>query len=333
VFRLATFNLESLDDGPGVDPPLARRLAILRPQLQRLRPDVLCLQEVNAQRPAGSGERALAALDRLLEGSALAGFHRVHTIGPSGEGPADAHNLVVLSRFPVLGHVQYLHDRVAPPWYRLATAEPPAEAAAPLRWDRPFLLCTLALPGGRALHVVDLHLKAPLAARVPGQKLEPFVWRSVGGWAEGMFLAAVKRAGQALEARLAIEGLFDRDEAALIAVCGDVNADETEIPLRMLIGDEMDTGNGALAPRALVALERSLPDSQRFSVVHRGRRQLFDRILVSRALMGWFRGIEIHNEDLGDELAMYHGVRHAPESLHAPLVATFADPDAPGPDP
>jgi len=42
--------------------------------------------------------------------------------------------------------------------------------------------------------------------------------------------------------------------------------------------------------------------------------------------MGWFRGAEIHNEDLADELAMHHGVRQPPESLHAPMVATFEDP-------
>ena len=48
--RLATFNLENLDDAPDGAPPLAERLRILRPQLERLAADVLCLQEVNAQR-------------------------------------------------------------------------------------------------------------------------------------------------------------------------------------------------------------------------------------------------------------------------------------------
>jgi endonuclease/exonuclease/phosphatase family metal-dependent hydrolase len=322
--RIATFNLENLDDGPDAPMPLEARLAVLRPQLQRLRADVLCLQEVNAQRVAGAKVRVLVALDRLVEGTPLAGYQRAASGGPSG--PADAHNLVVLSRFPILGAAQHLHDLVAPPDHAHVTAAPAEPAKRPLRWDRPVLVVDLALPGGRTLHVVNVHFKAPLAASIAGQKLEPFVWRTVPGWAEGLFVAAVKRAGQAFEARLAIDRLFDTDAGALIALCGDVNAGEGELPVRILIADEMDTGNGALAARALVAVERSIPESQRFTTIHQGRRQMPDHILASRALMGWFRSAEIHNEDLADELAMHHGVRQPPESLHAPMVATFEDP-------
>lgn len=42
-FRLATFNLESLDDRPGRGADFDQRLRLLRPQLQRLRADLLCL--------------------------------------------------------------------------------------------------------------------------------------------------------------------------------------------------------------------------------------------------------------------------------------------------
>lgn len=47
--RIATFNLENLDDEPGQDPSLATRVAIMRPQLDRLAADILCLQEVHSQ--------------------------------------------------------------------------------------------------------------------------------------------------------------------------------------------------------------------------------------------------------------------------------------------
>jgi hypothetical protein len=48
--RIATFNLENFDDpGPGGLPTLATRVALMRPQLERLRADVLLLQEVNSQ--------------------------------------------------------------------------------------------------------------------------------------------------------------------------------------------------------------------------------------------------------------------------------------------
>ncbi|RIK80575.1 endonuclease, partial [candidate division KSB1 bacterium] len=47
--RIVTFNLENLDDKPGQSPTLADRIAVMRPQLLRLRADVLCFQEVNGQ--------------------------------------------------------------------------------------------------------------------------------------------------------------------------------------------------------------------------------------------------------------------------------------------
>ena len=65
LLRIATFNLESLDQSPR----LAARLACLRGKLTALDADILCLQEVNAQKPDGGGPRRLLVLDELLEGS------------------------------------------------------------------------------------------------------------------------------------------------------------------------------------------------------------------------------------------------------------------------
>ena len=81
MFRLATFNLENLDDGPNADPSFDARLGVLRPQLQRLRADILCLQEVNAHKPAPKARRVMAALDRLVEGTPYAEFARASTVG------------------------------------------------------------------------------------------------------------------------------------------------------------------------------------------------------------------------------------------------------------
>jgi len=50
TFRIATFNLENLGDGANDERDLAFRIEALRPQLMRLEADVLCLQEVNAQK-------------------------------------------------------------------------------------------------------------------------------------------------------------------------------------------------------------------------------------------------------------------------------------------
>lgn len=323
--RIATFNMESLDDRVG-DGDFADRVAVLRPQLARLRADVLCLQEINAHGPTKKGPRGLPALDRLLEGSELAHFHRVVSLNRGGLRPSDRHNLVILSRYPVLDHRQLWHDLVEPPHYRPVTADPaPAEASA-VEWDRPLLHVRLALPGGRVLHVVNVHLRAPRAAFLPGQKTEHGRWHSVGGWAEGFFLASVKQAGQALEARLAVEQILDSEPEALLAVCGDFNADDRAAPVRTIRGDEEDTGNGHLAARVLVPVERSVPEDRRFSVIHHGRPVMLDHILVSRPLLGRFMAAEIHNEALGDEIVSPATIWGAPDSYHAPLVAEFTLP-------
>ncbi|MBI5163971.1 MAG: endonuclease/exonuclease/phosphatase family protein [Magnetospirillum sp.] len=329
--RIATFNLESLDDHPQAGIDFADRLAVLRPQLSRLRADILCFQEVNAHAAAKGEPRHPTGLDKLLAGTAAAGFHRVVSLSRGGVRPADRHNLVILSRLPVLEHRQVWHDLVTPPAWRPSTAWPQPSAAEAVEWDRPILHAVLDAGAGRRLHLVDVHLRAPRAAWLPGQKEEHGRWQSVGGWAEGFFLAAVKRVGQALEVRLLVERIFDAEPEALIAVCGDFNADDREAPVRTIRGDEEDTGNGHLAARMLVPVERSLPDDRRHSVIHHGRRLMLDHILVSRPLMGWFIAAEVHNEALGDELVAPATVFATPESFHAPLVAEFAVPRPPTP--
>ncbi len=324
--RIATFNLENLDDRAGAEPALAERIAILRPQLLRLEADVLCLQEVNGQAAGKGRPRRLRALEALLEGTPYASYQRAATTGPGG-GALDVHNLVTLSRLPIARSRQLRHELMAPPSYRLTTAEPPAAKAEPVEWERPILIAEIDLGAGRTLHLLNLHLRSPLAAFIPGQKTGPFAWKTVAGWAEGFFIAAIKRAGQALEARLVVDRLFDADAEALVAVCGDCNAEGRETAMRLLMGEEEDTGSGALAGRVLVPAERGVTEDLRFTVIHNGRKVMLDHLLLSRALMAWFRRAEIHNEALGDELVAYATVEHSPESYHAPVVAEFALPD------
>jgi hypothetical protein len=50
---------------------------------------------------------------------------------------------------------------------------------------------------------------------------------------------------------------------------------------------------------------------------------MLDHLLVSRQLLSYYRGIEAHNEALGDELIAYTLIDAAPDSYHAPIVATF----------
>ncbi len=321
--RIATFNVENLGMPSDHGATLSERLQLLRPQLLRLRADILCLQEVDGQRRTKGGQRRLKAMQDLLAETPYEGFHHVATQSRSRGGVRDKHNLVILSRFPIADHRQICHDLVAPPTHRPVTTEPVDGDVCKIEWDRPFLYAAVPVDEGRALHIINLHLRAPRAAFVPGQKTSSRTWRSMSGWAEGFFLAAVKRVGQALEVRLFVDRLMDADPEALIVVCGDFNADAYEAPVRTIRGDEEDAGNPHLTMRTLVPLERSLADSRRFSVVHHGRPQMLDHLLVSRPLLAWYKSVEIHNEALGDELITSHAVHGSPESFHAPVVAEF----------
>lgn len=317
--RIATFNLESFGNRRRHGASFEERAAVLRPQLERLKADILCLQEVDA--PKVGNTRRAVDLERLLDGT----LYAKHTLAISvlGAGPADVHNLAVLTRLPVFEEHSIRHTFVEPLQFRRHTALPPDEAAVPLVWDRPLQHLLLALSGGRLLHVFNVHLRAPLAAAVPGQKAGPFAWKTVSGWAEGFFEAAAKRAGQALEVRLAIERVFDSEPEARIAVCGDFNAEDHDTALRLTCAGEADTGSGHLAGRVLTPVERTLPVDRRFTVLHHGRPQMLDHILASRALFANFVGGEVHNEMLEDELVAYGRIDRPPESLHAPVVASF----------
>ncbi|WP_096702456.1 endonuclease/exonuclease/phosphatase family protein [Magnetospirillum sp. 15-1] len=325
--RLATFNLENLDDHPAGGIDFEDRIAVMRPQFLRLRADVLCLQEVNTHPATKSGPRLFSALDRLLAGTEYEHWHRAASLNRGGVHPSDKHNLVIVSRLPIRSHRQLWHDLVPPCAYRPVRSEPAPAEAQKVEWDRPILHAALGLPGGRVLHVINVHLRAPRAVWLEGQKERFGRWLSVGGWAEGFFLAGVKQAGQALEVRLLVEEIFDAEPDALVVVCGDFNAAERETGLRIIRGDEEDTCNGHLAMRMLVPLERSLPENRRYSVIHHGRPVMLDHILVSRPLLGWYLGAEIHNETLGDELVSPATIHATPESYHAPVVAEFALPE------
>lgn len=321
-FRVATFNVESLGDQSEAVASLPDRIAVLRPQLLRLKADILCLQEVDADEGQGGG-RQLRALDGMLAATPYQDFFRTTSTSMHGSYPADRHNLVVLSRFPIDRHLQIWHDIVAPLPYTPITAEPRATSPVEVRFDRPLLYVRMVLPDGQRLHVLNLHLRAPLAAPIAGQKQSPLTWRSTQGWAEGYFLAAAKRAGQALEARLFVDRLLDEDPGSPIAVCGDLNAGEDEVPVRLLLGSCDDTNNEALSARALTALESTLPVARRYSVLHAGRQVMLDHMLTSAVLAAAMTRIEIHNEGLTDEVLSHPESRRPAESFHAPVVAEF----------
>jgi endonuclease/exonuclease/phosphatase family metal-dependent hydrolase len=317
--RLATFNLENLDETSG-SPTLAERIRILRPQLLRLRADVLCLQEVNGQEQPGQ-PRDLLALQALIATTPYAGYHIATTTTQAGP-PYDVRNLVVLSRFPILDR-QQIKNASGAPSYQKVTAIPAQTVAEPVRWERPIFYVKLDMGGGRVLHVANIHLKSKLPSDIPGQKADQFTWKTARGWAEGFFISSMKRVGQALEVRLLVDQLFDAEADAWIAVAGDFNAESTEVATTAIRGPVEETGNPALAPRVLVPCENTIPESARFSLLHLGKGVMLDHVLVSRPLAAFYRGAEIHNEVLPDESGAFRTDAKFPESDHAPVVAEF----------
>ncbi len=321
TLRLATFNLENLDDGAGVSPPLAERIAIMRPQLERIAADIICLQEVHGQGPAAS--RTLDALDQLLAGTPYATYHRKTTLTTTNQF-YDQRNLVTLSRFPITD-TQIIRDSSGPrPRYQMATASPADATADLLEWERPLLYTQIDLGAGRTLHLINVHLKSKLASSIPGQKINNYTWRSVSAWAEGSFISSMKRVGQALQARMLIDAIFDAmGTGAMIGIAGDFNAEADEVPLRAICGPVEETGNPAHAARIMIPCENNVPESARYSLYHLGKGNMLDHILVSRPLLRHLRNAEIHNEALPDESGPFRQDTQFPESDHAPVVAEF----------
>ena len=54
---------------------------------------------------------------------------------------------------------------------------------------------------------------------------------------------------------------------------------------------------------------------------------MLDHILVSRTMLAYFRGSEVHNELLHDESIVFASRIFYPESDHAPVIARFEMPE------
>lgn len=320
--RIATFNLENLDDIPGAEPSLQERIPILRPQLERLNADILCLQEVHGQETPNEPRRLLA-IEKLLAETPYTNFEIAHTKTTRNEA-YNERNLVVVSRYPVEDVQQYRNTLLNAPLYKKVTAIPTEDEADPVRVERPVFYVKLRLDQDSVLHVINLHLKSRRPSNIKGQNDDPrWEWESAAGWAEGYFLSSLKRMSQALETRILVDQLFDADPAAKIIVCGDFNAHPNEVPVEAIAGRVENTGNADLLGRVLIPCEATIPEPSRFTYIHQGQKRLLDHMLISRELLRNYRGAEIHNETLHDEGVAFAFETKFPESDHAPFVAEF----------
>lgn len=191
ALRVATFNASLSRTGAGLawqaiaegrDQP-----AIVAEIIQRVRPDVLLLQEIDHD----PEHRALEAFARLLEqgrngAEGIAYPHRfaapVNTGEPSDfdltgdgmtTGPGDAHGwgrfpgqygMAVLSRLPIEGVRSFrllrwaeMPGHLMPPDHYPPEAEPHLRLSSKSHWD-----VTLRLPDGRGLHLLASHPTPPV---------------------------------------------------------------------------------------------------------------------------------------------------------------------------
>ncbi len=322
TMKLATFNLESFGSDKVDETQLAKRIDALRPKLLELEADILCLQEVNAQKIKGETSRQFHDLRRLIAGTPYEHFTMSGSLRPSAKGPGDRHNLVVLSRYPVLEAESIYHRHAEPPHWRPGSAKPAYDEPQATAFDRPVLKLKIDIGTSRPLHLFNVHLRAPIAAQIRGGKDESHAWASVSAWADGYHLSVLKQTAQALELRLAAEALFDADEEAQIILTGDFNATGETRALRMLRASPHDTGVPDLAYRQLYQLDASLPLDRRKTVLHKGRAQTLDHVLASRSMTDRVQHVDVFNAALPDEVLEGDNPDYA-GSYHAAMRVEF----------
>jgi endonuclease/exonuclease/phosphatase family metal-dependent hydrolase len=318
TLRIATFNLENFDDTK--KPSSLARISVMRPQLLRLRANVLCLQEVNSQKDE-NGKRTLEALNSLIAGTPYAAFNLAATRTKGGDY-FDERNLVILSKFPIISQDCIINKFVEKPLYKKLTSIPPESTAQEITWERPLLYAILDLGNNRKLHLINAHLKSKIPTSIKGQD-KNYSWKTASGWAEGYFISSMKRVGQALEIRRLIDDIFDKNEMPAIAVCGDFNSDDNDVPVSAIRGRIEETQNPDLRDRVMLPCEFSVPEQSRFSLLYLGEKQMIDHIIVSRPLLAYYRSTWVHNEELPDESGAFRTDVLFPESDHAPVVAEF----------
>jgi endonuclease/exonuclease/phosphatase family metal-dependent hydrolase len=320
--KLATFNMESFGFDRFEPEELKPRLEALRPKILELEADILCLQEVNAQKVKGQSKRQFPALDLLLSDTPYASFFRATSERGQGLGPDNRHNLVILSRHPISASDCLFQHHAHPPLWQPKTANPAYDEPQNVVFERPILMAEIDIGTPKPLHLFTVHLRAPIAAMIRGSKLPDRSWKSISAWAEGYQLSVLKQTAQALELRLAVEALFDEDENAQIILTGDFNATGETGTLRLLRADPDDTGSPDFVSRRLYQLDRSLPQDKRQTVIHRGLGQALDHVLASASMTDRTVDMKVFNHGLPDEVFDAEDSNYA-GSYHAAMRAEF----------
>jgi hypothetical protein len=123
----------------------------------------------------------------------------------------------------------------------------------------------------------------------------------------------MKRVSQALGTGMLLDQLFHAEEG-LIAVCGDFNATEDEVPLEAIRGDIQDNNNPALVGQVMIPRGRNIPEPGRFSLIRHGVGQMMDHVLVWRRLFASYHLAGVHSEYVYNESSPFASDDKFPDS-------------------
>lgn len=303
MLRVASFNLKDLFD-PVSDEEreiMRAKLSHVADRVLRARPDVLALQEVASD----------ALVEQLRTGPlAELGF------GSPVLGPRDRRGIGVgiLSRFPISSSTLHRAEELDFPRF-VDTDAAPFQGRLPAR--RGVVELTVDAGALGAVTVMTLHFKSKLGTpmkRADGSTVED---PSMAGRAAAALRALVARSAEALHLRRIVDAKLAAPELKL-CVLGDFNDTLGSVPI------EIVRGLGAPAEQALEAALSVVPAERRYSVLHRGERELIDHILCSSALAARLVDAGIENQELRDHGPHDPNGPPQPDSDHALVWASFA---------
>ena len=315
--RIGTWNLENLfrpGEGSGSPPDEATydaKLSVLAGVVDGLDLDVLAVQEVGSP----------GALDDLT--GRLDGAWHSALATPDGRGI----RVGLLSR-AVLTEV---HEIARFP-HLVAPVQVDDAGSTLDALGRPALAARVRVQGVD-VDVVSVHLKSKLLS-YPGGRFSP---RDEDERARYAVYALHRRAAAAAGVRVHVTGLLaDQGRTRVLVVAGDLNDEPTAATTQILLGppgseigtggfDQPDRGDGF----RLWNVERLIPEEARYSRFYRGRRELIDHLLVSRAAVERVTRVETGGpvpQSVTDDPTARAGAR---SSDHRPVVATIGGPVPP----
>lgn len=148
--------------------------------------------------------------------------------------------------------------------------------------------------GGRTIDLISVHLKSKLLT-FPGGRFNPRDEDERARWA---VYALHRRAAEAAGIRSHVKGLLTENPHAAVVVAGDLN-DEPHAATTQILhgppGSEVGTGGfdqpDAGDAQRLWNTAPFIAEEERRSRLYRGRRELIDHVLCSRALISAVQGV------------------------------------------